>query len=73
MTVLEGAPLQLGGVNGLLQVIRNRIMTADRHRTRTALGAIKTLDDLTHVVDRNGTAHATVVAKPIEWLDKNGE
>jgi hypothetical protein len=73
MTVLDGAPLQIEVVNGLLQVVRERIVTADRHRTRMALRDIQTLDDLAHIVDRNGTAAATVESKPAEWLDENGK
>jgi hypothetical protein len=72
MLGLDGSSLRIEAVNGLLQIIRDQIVRADRHRTRMALAAIQTFDDLARVIDRNGTAEATVEAKTSEWLDNNG-
>ena len=43
-----------------------------RRRTLGALAAVQTYGDLEQVVERNGTAEATVEAKSQEWLEENG-
>ena len=72
MSSIDGASIQSNGTEKLLQVIRESVVPADHYRTRTAVGAVKTLEDLSHVLNRNGSAAATVEAKSAEWLEENG-
>ena len=64
--------MQPDAVGGLLRVVSEEIVNADHLRTRTALQAVKTREDLSHVFSRNGTAPATVQARSSEWLEENG-
>lgn len=44
----------------------------DNVRTKSAIDTVRTLDDLRHVVARNGTAEATVAPRSQQWLETNG-
>ena len=72
MASLDNVTMHAEVVEGLLQTIREHVLKIDHHRTRMALSAIQTLDDLRNVLERNGTAAATVEAKSSEWLEENG-
>jgi hypothetical protein len=69
MAFLDGASINEDDDATLLRVIREHLVSRDRHRTRSALGAV----DLQHIVARNGTAQATVGSRSPEWLEENGE
>ena len=73
LVTLEGASLKERDVPAFLNVIRDRLVHRDRPRTRSALAPINNLDDLRHIVARNGTAQATVAARSTAWLEENGK
>lgn len=59
-------------VANFLSLIRDHFVETENKRTLSALSAVQTLDDLRHVLTRNGTAEATVEARSQEWLEANG-
>jgi hypothetical protein len=73
LVTLEGASLKERDVPAFLKLIRDRLVDRDSPRTRSALAPINNLDDLRHVVERNGTALATVTARSPAWLEEHGK
>jgi hypothetical protein len=73
MAFLDGASINEADTATLLRVIREHLVSRDRHRTQSALGAVTSFGDLKHIVARNGTAQATVGPRSPEWLEENGE
>jgi hypothetical protein len=75
MAFLDGASINEDDAATLLRVTREHLISRDRHRhrTRSALEAVTSLNDLQHIVARNGTAQATVGPRSPEWLEENGE
>jgi hypothetical protein len=55
----------------LLELTKSNIIV--EHRTKMALGGVKTFDDIRHVINRNGTAQSTVKQRTPEWFEANGE
>lgn len=43
------------------------------HRTKMALRSITSLDDIQHVINRNGTAQTTVEQRSLDWFEKHGK
>jgi hypothetical protein len=59
-------------VSKFLSLIRDHFLEKSKGRTKNALSAVQTLDELRHVVGRNGTAEATVETRSPDWLEQNG-
>ena len=70
MYTLEGASLQKDTVEEVIKIFQNHVVQG--LRTRNVLAAFKSLDDIQHVINRNGTAMATTEPRSNEWLEKNG-
>lgn len=78
MVGIEGAAIGGSDAEALLQVaklhldFRHSTSAPDHHRTRMALEPIQSMDDIRHILGRNGTAQATVEARSADWLEENG-
>jgi hypothetical protein len=68
---LEGAQLSDKQILELLKVVKERVV--DRHRTKMALETVTSIADLNHVLERNGTAQATMEVRTPEWLEEQGK
>ena len=55
----------------LLNLTRQRLVRDVR--TQTALSSINSVQDIARVMERNGTALATIEPKSTDWLEKHGE
>ena len=70
MLTLEGASLQRHHLTRLLEFFQRYLV--QNRRTRTALLAMESLEDIQRVFDRNGTAMATIEPRSNDWLEDNG-
>lgn len=70
MLTLEGASLQKHHLKLLLEFFQRYLV--QNRRTRTALSAIESFEDIQRVFDRNGTAMATIEPRSNDWLEDNG-
>uniref|UniRef100_A0A7S1GRS0 SET domain-containing protein n=1 Tax=Cyclophora tenuis TaxID=216820 RepID=A0A7S1GRS0_CYCTE len=70
LTALDGG-LNAGQTEDLMSTIRESFV--GEHRTKMALSQIEQIDDLKVVLERNGTAQATVKKRSQEWFDKHGQ
>ncbi|CAJ1970481.1 unnamed protein product [Cylindrotheca closterium] len=74
-------PPNKGGLSSLLGLLRNHFLkelddvgltTESFRRFKTALSNIDSVQDITTVLNRNGTAMATTKRRSKEWLEDNG-
>ena len=73
MSSLERSKIDESVVPSFMETIRTHLVPKARPRTISALRAVENFDNLRHIVTRNGTAEATVVARSQEWLEENGK
>jgi hypothetical protein len=52
--------------------MQDHFVDKSNKRTMSALKQVTTLAELGHVMERNGTAEATVERRSTEWLEENG-
>lgn len=57
-------------VMSLLDIIKRGLVY--EHRTRMALDTVHNMKELIHVIERNGTAQATMQRRSQEWFEKHG-
>lgn len=55
-----------------LPIILGKIMHPQDLRTMSVLREVQSMEDIQHIMARNGTAEATVQARSKDWLDQNG-
>lgn len=56
-----------------LDLIKQTIFTEDdQHRTKVALSTVSSMEELSHVIERNGTAQSTMQVRSQQWLSENG-
>lgn len=72
MASINGHPIDNTTVPKLLNLTSNYFLENTNERTRRALDAVQTLEEIGRIVERNGTAKATVDVKSQEWLERNG-
>ena len=68
---LEGTELGGNEVEDLLSFFAKNLVTDER--SKSALGGVGTVADLQNVLQRNGTAQATVEPRTEEWFQEHGE
>jgi hypothetical protein len=70
---MDGSLMKDKDIPVFLRLIRDRLLDPSRIRIKSALNAAQSKKDLRHIVERNGTATATVQSRLPEWLDENGK
>ena len=50
-----------------------KLSVVKEHRTKMALRSVRTIEDIAHAVNRNGTAQFTVQPRSLEWFEEHGE
>lgn len=59
-------------ISTYLPLMQDHFVDKSNKRTMSALKQVTTLAELGHVMERNGTAEATVERRSTEWLEENG-
>lgn len=68
MSQLETQKLEEHEMMGLLDAVKGSLV--GDHRTKMALGSVSSI---AHVMERNGTAQATMQKRTPEWFKENGK
>jgi thymidine kinase len=71
MSQLEGSELGSSATIDLVHSVKESVVKG--HRTRMALSTIDSMEDIAHVIERNGTAQATMQVRSQAWLEENGK
>jgi len=50
-----------------------KLSVVKEHRTKMALRSVRTIEDIAHAVNRNGTAQFTVQPRSLEWFEEHGQ
>lgn len=70
LSQLQNAELGIDQTMAFLDLVKETVV--DKHRTRMALESVGSIDDLRRVIERNGTAAATMEIRTQEWFDEHG-